>query len=171
MISNETKLKFVELRANNISLSSIAKQLHISRATCSKLGRELESDITVKHAERKEEINDLYTMDRQHRISRLQTVLKRLDEAINNTDFSQMTPEALLKMKLRYESELSKEYPIMSSKELSDFSYESALSKINELIQKYERGELSPNQFKSGLDAVNTLIKTISKKGEIWHSI
>ena len=110
-------------------------------------------------------------MDRQHRISRLQTVLKRLDEAINNTDFSQMTPEALLKMKLRYESELSKEYPIMSSKELSDFSYESALSKINELIQKYERGELSPNQFKSGLDAVNTLIKTISKKGEIWHSI
>ena len=53
MTTNDTKLRFVEMRANNMSLSAIASKLHISRGTCSKLEKELESDIAVKQAERK----------------------------------------------------------------------------------------------------------------------
>ena len=171
MTTNDTKLRFVEMRANNLSLSSIANELHISRGTCSRWVKELESDIAVKQAERKAEITDLYAMDRQHRINRLQAVLQRLDKAISNADFSQMSPEALLKMKLRYESELSREYPIPDTKNLSEYSYKAIVDKINNLQGKYESGEISLEQLKASLSALDMMIKGISKDGAIWKPI
>lgn len=168
MITNDTKLRFIEMRANNMSLSAIAKELHISKSTCSKWVKELESETASKQALRKAEINDLYVMDRQHRINRLQAVLERLDTAINNIDFSQMSPESLLKMKLRYESELSREYPISDSKGLSEYSYKAILDKINNLQRKYESGEISVEQLKVSLSALDIMIKGISKDGAIW---
>lgn len=171
MTTNDIKLRFVEMRANNMSLSSIANELHISRGTCSKWVKELESDIAVKQAERKAEITDLYAMDRQHRINRLQAVLERLDKAISNADFSQMSPEALLKMKLRYESELSREYPISDSKGLLEYSYKAIIEKINDLQNKYESGEISTEQLKASLSALDMMIKGISKDGPVWKPI
>ena len=168
MITNDTKLRCIEMRANNMSLSAIAKELHISKSTCSKWVKELESETASKQALRKAEINDLYVMDRQHRINRLQAVLERLDTAINNIDFSQMSPESLLKMKLRYESELSREYPISDSKGLSEYSYKAILDKINNLQRKYESGEISVEQLKASLSALDIMIKGISKDGAIW---
>lgn len=171
MTTNDIKLRFVEMRANNMSLSSIANELHISRGTCSKWVKELESDIAVKQAERKAEITDLYVMDRQHRINRLQAVLERLDKAINNADFSQMSPEAMLKMKLRYESELSREYPITDSKGLFEYSYKAIIEKINDLQSKYESGEISTEQIKASLSVMDMLIKGLSKDGVIWKPL
>ena len=168
MTTNDIKLRFIEMRANNRSLASIAKELHISRGTCSKWVKELESDIAVKQAEMKAEITDLYVMDRQHRINRLQAVLERLDKAISNADFSQMSPEALLKMKLRYESELSREYPISDSKGLSEYSYKAIVDKINNLQSKYESGEISTGQLKTSLSALDLMLKGLSKDGAIW---
>ena len=171
MTTNDIKLKIVEMRANNMSLASIAKELHISRTTCSKWVKELESDIAIKQSERKSEISDLYAMDRQHRINRLQAVLERLDKAISNADFSQMSTEALLKMKLRYESELSREYPIPDSKGLSEYSYKAIVDKIDNLQSKYESGEISTEQLKSSLSALDMMIKGISKDGVVWKPI
>ena len=171
MTTNDIKLRFVEMRANNMSLSSIANELHISRGTCSRWVKELESDIAVKQAERRAEITDLYAMDRQHRINRLQAVLERLDKAISNADFSQMSPEALLKMKLRYESELSREYPISDSKGLLEYSYKAIIEKINDLQSKYESGEISTEQLKASLYALDMMIKSISKNGTVWKPI
>lgn len=171
MTTNDIKLRFVEMRANNMSLSSIANELHISRGTCSRWVKELESDIAVKQAERKAEITDLYAMDRQHRINRLQAVLERLDKAISNADFSQMSPEALLKMKLRYESELSREYPITDSKGLFEYSYKAIIDKINDLQSKYESGEISTEQLKASMSALDMMIKGISKDGPVWKPI
>lgn len=169
MNTNDTKLRFVELRANNMSLASIAKELHISKSTCSKWEKELKSEITSKQSSRKAEINDLYAMDREHKIARLQLVLERLDKAISDTDFSQMTPEALLKLKLRYEAELSKEYPIKEINEVSGYSYEKVLDKINTLHCKYESGEISIEQFKSSISSLNIALKAISKEMSIWR--
>ena len=171
MTTNDIKLRFVEMRANNMSLSSIANELHISRGTCSRWVKELESDIALKQAERKAEITDLYAMDRQHRINRLQAVLERLDKAISNADFSQMSPEALLKMKLRYESELSREYPISDCKGLFEYSYKAIIDKINDLQSKYESGEISTEQLKASLSALDMMIKGISKDGPVWKPI
>ena len=171
MTTNDIKLRFIEMRANNMSLSSIANELHISRGTCSKWVKELESDIAVKQAERKAEITDLYAMDRQHRINRLQAVLERLDKAISNADFSQMSPEALLKIKLRYESELSKEYPISDSKGLFEYSNKAIIDKINDLQSKYESGEISTEQLKASLSALDMMIKGVSKDGPVWKPI
>ena len=171
MTTNDIKLKIVEMRANNMSLASIAKELHISRTTCSKWVKELESDIAIKQSERKSEISDLYAMDRQHRINRLQAVLERLDKAISNADFSQMSPEALLKMKLRYESELSREYPITDSKGLFEYSYKAIIEKINDLQSKYESGEISTEQLKGSLSALDMMIKSISKDGAVWKPL
>ena len=171
MTTNDTKLRFVEMRANNMSLSAIASKLHISRGTCSKLEKELESDIAVKQAERKAEISNLYAMDRQHRINRLQAVLERLDKAISNADFSQMSPEALLKMKLRYESELSREYPISDGKGLSEYSYKAIMDKVNDIQKKYESGEISTEQLKTSLTALDMMIKGISKDGTEWRPL
>ena len=171
MTTNDIKLKFVEMRANNKSLASIAKELHISRGTCSKWVKELKSDIAMKQAEMKAEITDLYAMNRQHRIKRLQTVLERLDKAISNADFSQMPPEALLKMKLRYESEVSKEYPISDSKGLSEYSYKAIVDKINNIQSEYESGKISTEQLKASLSALDMMIKGISKDGAVWKPI
>ena len=169
MITTDKKLQFVELRANNLSLSSIGRELHVSRATCSKLDKELKIDIEAKKAERNTEINELYTMTRNHRINRLQAVLERLDKAIINADFSQMSTETLLKMKLRYESELSKEYPVKDDKGLLEYSYKSIFDRINDLNRKYESGEISTEQLKSGLTALDMMIKAISKNEVIWN--
>lgn len=171
MTTNDIKLRFIEMRANNMSLASIANELHISKGTCSKWVKELESDIAVKQTERKAEIIDLYAMNRQHRINRLQAVLERLDKAISNADFSQMSPEALLKMKLRYESELSREYPIPDSKGLLEYSYKAIIEKINDLQSKYESGEISTEQLKGSLSALDMMIKGISKDGAEWKPI
>ena len=171
MITNDRKLKFIEMRANNMSLSAIAKELHISKSTCSKWMKELESETASKQALRKAEINDLYTMDRKHRITRLQLVLERLDKAISDVDFSQMTPEALLKLKLRYEAELSKEYPIKEAKRLSEYTYEEILDKINTLQCKYESGEISIEQFKSSVYASDIALKAISKEMSVWKPL
>lgn len=171
MTTNDTKLRFIEMRANNMSLTSIAKELHISRGTCSKWVKELKSDIAVKQAEMKAKITELYAMDRQHRLNRLQAVLERLDKAIINADFSQMSTEALLKMKLRYESELSREYPISDSKGLSEYSYKAIVEKIDNLQSKYESGEISTEQLKASLSALDMMIKGISKDGAVWNPI
>lgn len=174
MITNDIKLKFIELRANNMSMATIAKELNISRGTCSKLEKELRDDITQKQADREAEIAELYTMDRQHRISRLKAILERIDEAIGDSDFSLMSPEALLKMKLRYESELSKELPISDSRRglgLSDYSYEAVLNKISDLYSDYEAGRISTEQLKSSLSTLDLMIKGISKGSTVWKPI
>lgn len=171
MTTNDIKLRFIEMRANNMSLASIANELHISKGTCSKWVKELESDIAVKQTERKAEIIDLYAMNRQHRINRLQAVLERLDKAISNADFSQMSPESLLKMKLRYESELSREYPISDSNGLLEYSYKAIVDKINNLQSKYESGEISTEQLKFSLSALDMMFKGISKESATWKPI
>ena len=49
-------------------------------------------------------------MVKQAKIQSLGKILKKIDDAINEIDFSEMTPTQLLDAKLKYQNALQKEY-------------------------------------------------------------
>ena len=107
MKSDATKQKFIQLRAEGLSYAKISDQLHLSKATCSKW----ESKFTEEIAElKRDHLQELYGMQKEARIKALGKVLNKIDDAIDDADFSAMTPAQLLDARLKYQKALSNEY-------------------------------------------------------------
>ena len=172
MKSTDLKFRFVELRATNMSLSAIANELHISRSTCTKWDKDLKEQVNEQKAVKKETLVNLYEMDRQHRIDRLCHVLQRLDAVIDNMDLSMMSPDNLLKMKLRYEAELAKELliPHPVTDVISSMNDEAALKRLTQLLAQYESGKMSKEQMKVCLSALDMIWKIVQDKNKAWST-
>ena len=173
MKSTDLKYRFIELRATNMSLSAIANELHISRSTCTKWDKDLKEQVNEQKSAQKETLVNLYEMDRQHRIDRLCHVLQRLDAVIDKMDLSMMSPDNLLKMKLRYEAELAKELPIPHSVPdmISNMNDEAVLNRLAELLIQYESGKISKDQMKACLNTLDMIRKIVQDKNKAWTPI
>lgn len=110
MKSKETKEKFIQLRGEGLSFDKIAKQLDISKSTCSTWNAQLRMEILEKQRDTYDELYRQYGMIKQAKIHSLGNILKEIDNAINKIDFSAMTPTQLLNAKLKYQDALQKEY-------------------------------------------------------------
>lgn len=110
MKSNETKTKFVQLRAAGLSFEKISQQLDISKSTCSSWNAQLDTEIAELQREEIDELYHQYGMVKQAKIKSLGTILNKIDNAINELDFSEMTPTQLLDAKLKYQKALQEEY-------------------------------------------------------------
>ena len=111
MRSVDDKMKFVELRASGMSYRKIAAETGISRDTLRKWNNELQDEIEAEKAERILELKSSFSADHKSRLERLSTILARLDAAIDAADFSQVSPDKLLTMRILYAANLEKALP------------------------------------------------------------
>lgn len=110
MKSDATKQKFIQLRAEGLSYAKISDQLHLSKATCSKWESKFTEEIAELKKDHLQELYEEYGMQKEARIKALGKVLNKIDDAIDDADFSAMTPAQLLDARLKYQKALSNEY-------------------------------------------------------------
>ena len=110
MRPQEEKDLFVVMRAAGNSYSTITKELHISRATCTKWDKELRRQIAERKAAQLEELYEAYYMTKEARIKKLGETLKKVDAVLDVVSFDDMPPDKLLDYKLKYLAALKEEY-------------------------------------------------------------
>ena len=121
MLSNEIKEQFILLRAENKSYSQIIKELHISKSSCIKLSKKLNSDIAQAKADRLQSLYNDYFMTKEARIQHLGETLKNIDKALEKADLSSLSPKDLLDYKLKYSQALKEEYiPVIMDQPIED---------------------------------------------------
>lgn len=110
MKSDATKQKFIQLRAEGLSYAKISDQLHLSKATCSKWESKFTEEIADLKKDQLQELYEEYGMQKEARIKALGKALNKIDDAINELDFSEMTHTQLPDAKLKYQKALQEEY-------------------------------------------------------------
>ena len=110
MKDTDTKTRFVELRAKGMSYNAIARQLKISKSTCSDWNRQFSKEISDTQSENLEVLYKEYGMAKEARIERLGKTLLKIDKAIEEADFRGVSPDRLLELKLKYLDRLNQEY-------------------------------------------------------------
>lgn len=108
--SADIRREFTELRAKGYTYPQISKELGISAKTAQSWNKALAEEIAVARADYTEEILQEYISVKRERLNSLHSVIKAIDAAISETDFTRIPPEKLLKMKLEYEAAINREY-------------------------------------------------------------
>lgn len=104
------KLEFVKLRAEGKSYTTISKELHISKSTCSLWEKELKEEVNELKQERLDELYCSYCMHKEARIKRLGKLLNDIDTAIDLHSVNAVPTEKLLELRLKYQKALKEEY-------------------------------------------------------------
>lgn len=110
MKPNEQKDLFILKRAEGKSYSTIAKELCISKSTCTEWERELKDQIANKRAEQLEDLYDTYFMTKRGRIEKIGASLAKIEDALAQADLSSVSPDKLLDLKLKYQEALRAEH-------------------------------------------------------------
>ena len=93
-----TKMRFIELRAEGSSYSEIARELSISKGTCTKWNKELESEISQLKEEQLKELYDQYYLMRSDRIAALAKKVKKLEDEMDRRPISDISTENLWRL-------------------------------------------------------------------------
>lgn len=167
----EKQLNFIKLRAENNSYNKISKSLNISKDTCSKWESQLKKEILSHKNEQLEELYNSYFMFKEARITELGESLKAINKALETKDIKELPVEKLLDYKLKYITELKKEYiPLNENTDIGEASPENIVKELYYLIGKVRSGEITNDQaMKENYILGNTLkaIETIELKGKI----
>lgn len=170
MKSTDKQMEFIELRAENKSYATIAKELSISKDTCSKWETQLKKEITKLKQCRLDELYTSYYMHKEARIGQLGESLKAINKAIELKDLEEAPVERLLDYKLKYINELKKEYTQLTEPEQGEATPENILQELYSLIGKIRNGDITEDQaVKENKILANTLkaIETTELKDKI----
>lgn len=150
MKDRETQLAFIKARAEGKSYSTIAKELGISKATCTSWERQLREDVEQLEREQTEELYTAYHMKRDARIKDLGETLQGIDTALKGKDLSELKADTLLDLKLRYSRELRAEYvePVEVD---TDNTLDGLLEQYSELLKDAKAGKYTPADVKAQL--------------------
>lgn len=149
MIPVEIKEQFVILRAENKSYSQIIKQLSISKSSCIKLSKELNSEIAQARADNLQKLYNTYSMTKEARIKNLGKTLKSIDKALEAVDFTALSPKDLLELKLKYSNALQEEYiPITACRSIE--ANDNYIEQLKSLLEQ-ERDFRNSFSISSGL--------------------
>lgn len=157
MKTTDKKLEFIRLRAEGKSYRAIEETIGVSRSTCSEWERDLSSEITRLQQESLEELYNAYGMAREARIRRLGDTLQRIDDAIAEVDFTQIAPERLLDLKLKYTAALKEEHKATAYTEASGAANDT-LEAIQDLYRRTASGETSSEQAKTELSILDHMV-------------
>ena len=155
--TKDTKLQFIELRAEGLSYAKIAERLHVAKSTLQDWERELNADIAERREEREQEMYSLYGMTREARIKRVGDTLTRINAALDEKDFSEMSADRLLTMKLQYERALREDYKEPTTAELPDFDQGELLASALLLLEAQQRGDVGPREAKQQFEIIKFL--------------
>ena len=161
MIDNETKEKFILLRAENKSYSQISKALGISIDSCHKFNAEFENRIAELKADNMQQLYNKYFMTKEARIKKLGSSLNKIDKAIEQADFSGIAPEKLLDLKLKYSQALKKEFTAPADKvEISTITPEAIYSLMLDLLNRVRAGLIDDIQAQKEFTVISGLQKS-----------
>ena len=164
MKDQETRQKFIKLRAEGNSFSKIAKELNISKATCSEWQKQYEEAIAKLQKDKLEELYQSYGMLKDQRIASLGNTLHKIDNAIQEADFSSVDPAKLLEIKLKYQNALKNEYiPTFSHSNEKEIDSTKIFNQINSLIQRIKNGDTSDKEAGIELKALSTALSAYDK--------
>lgn len=160
MKQTELKQEYIRLRAEGKSYSFIAETLHISKSTCSKWERNLAAEIDdLKRAELAE-LYESYSMTKQARIKRLGDTLEKINQALEQADFSDIDPAKLLDFKLKYTEALKGEY--VGSKpaiEPEGIEAKDITAAMVDLLNRVRNGDISQEQVQRESLVLSNLLK------------
>lgn len=166
MNTTDKKLAFVQARAEGKSYSAIAKELGISKATCTKWSKDLEQEIASLKDEQLNELYQAYSMTKAARIKKLGDTISAIDDALAKKDLSEIPAEKLLDLSLKYHAALNAEY-IEPVKSVDDASPDGMLEAYRELYEDAKRGTYTPAE----INAQMAILEKRRKLAQVDHSL
>src|SRR6476620_3468978 len=109
MSDDDTKAKFIELRAKNWSYKRIADELKVSKQTLIAWSKDLSHVISNLRAMEIEELQETYFAARQKRIELFGEALKRIQSELERRDLEEVSTEKLFTLLLRHADALRTE--------------------------------------------------------------
>lgn len=106
----QDKQRFVELRAAGYSYRQIAAELDISISTCSAWAEELAAEVDILRESELEELYQVYAMSKAARIKAFGKFLKKIDDAIDEKDLTELSARDLLELRMKYSDKLTSEF-------------------------------------------------------------
>lgn len=160
MKPTELKKEYIRLRAEGRSYSYIAKQLHISKSTCSTWEQELSAEINeLKRAELKE-LYESYGMTKQARIKNLGKTLNKINKALDGADFSGVDPLKLLDFKIKYMEALKGEFiGLTPSIDPKDIKPDDIVTAFADLLNRTQSGDITDGQAQKESTILSNLLK------------
>jgi len=116
MKDNETKQRFIELRATGKSFDNIAKELNVSKPTLIKWQGELAEQINELNFINFDSLVKQYQMTKQARIERFGKMLQNVSKEIEQRDFSKISTEKLYELQFKLIEKLQGEFQEISHK-------------------------------------------------------
>ena len=161
MKPQEVKTEFIKLRAEGKSFNEISKKLNISKATCSKWAKELETAVATIKQEQLNELYESYHMTKEARIKSLGGTLELIETALNKADLSKVSPEKLLDYKLKYTALLKEEYggSISPYKLNEEMDSKVVLNALGDLLNRVRLGDVSVEQTNKECIVLNNILK------------
>lgn len=160
MKSQKQKNCFIILRAEGKSFNAIAKELKVSKSTCSKWESELAEAIADQKAENLEQLYNSYYMTKKARIEKLGDTLKNISDALEQIDLKTVPAEKLLDFKLKYTQALKEEYIDKSYKlNAEQLTTKDLLAAFVDLLNRVKTGELTDAQANKESTLLINLLK------------
>jgi hypothetical protein len=176
--SSSEKQEFIKLRAEGRSFAYIAKELSLSKSTCSKWEAELEDEISLLKEKELHALYEAYQMKKEARIKRLGDTLSRIEDALASVDLLDMPPEKLLDFKLKYAEALQKEYlnPEASIKLKEDLQPKDIVKALADLLNRIREGSVTAEQAQKESTVLSNLLKAyetteLKEKVEMLESV
>lgn len=161
MKPEELKEQFIELRAEGKSYSTISKELHISKSTCTKWEQDFSEAIAKLKADQLNGLYEQFYMSKAARIKKLGTTLQKIDTALDSIDLKSVEPSKLLDFKLKYTEALKAEYIATTSgiKLDKDSSPSDIVAAFGDLLHRVQSGEVGDDQANRESTVLGNLLK------------
>lgn len=109
MKSQETKEKFIQLRAEGRSFDSIANELSTSKTTLIKWSREFDREINNAQYFASQSLIEQYKITKRERIKYITKELEKIYNALGQKDYNELSVKDLIFLKEKFEDDLKKE--------------------------------------------------------------
>jgi len=110
MKDQETKERFVELRARGLSFDKISKELKVSKQTLIDWSRGLQEEIGNLKAIELEALQEKYFLTKEKRIELFGERLKAIKEELDKRDLKDVSTDKLIELLLKYHRILKEEF-------------------------------------------------------------
>jgi hypothetical protein len=99
--SQETRERFMELRARGQSYAKISEALEVSKPTLIKWGRQYSAQIQELQEQEMEAMCERFRIARQHRVERFVQQIDRLEQEFESRDLTEVQTDRLMRLWIR----------------------------------------------------------------------
>ena len=166
---NDKKEQFIILRAEGLSYGKIAQRLKISKSTCCKWAKTFSKQIETGKNKQTAALYELYRAEKEAYLLRIKQTLQDIDKAIEGKDLAEIQADKLLRLKLEYEDRLQAALTEPATHQsFKEYTTEELLKVIANLYDRIRTGNISPEQARSELAAIDEIRKSIADSFATW---